>query len=373
MVLDEFRRDTPFHCRIYALLFADFLLIVWVRLVICNLRPGKQRLLAATPVLATTCMLPLFFAHDTEVVTTVAVAFVHVWLTNFKVLGLALDRGPLTLPLSALQFATVLLAPITPQIDGKMHRVGSVGRLADSCGTASEMLGRFAAKTAGLCCVVFGLAVFDPPRVVQEILYALGLYAFLGFFMDGPATAITSLMGLKIAPHFNQPYISSSVSSFWGARWNLTAANTLRFMVYDTICDGRLVARRNNGPPARAPQSTSTQLRALAMMACFVVSGLVHELMFWYCQGSTTGLWLAFFSLQGPVILIEMVVQRLIRKSGWQVPKWARVAVTLYVLMGLGHLFFFPPPVQSGLADRVTGSIKESFSALFERLMQHTK
>jgi hypothetical protein len=33
------------------------------------------------------------------------------------------------------------------------------------------MLGRFAAKTAGLCCVVFGLAVFDPPRVVQEILY----------------------------------------------------------------------------------------------------------------------------------------------------------------------------------------------------------
>ena len=55
--------------------------------------------------------------------------------------------------------------------DGKMHRVGSVGRLADSCGTASEMLGRFAAKTAGLCCVVFGLAVFDPPGVVREILY----------------------------------------------------------------------------------------------------------------------------------------------------------------------------------------------------------
>ena len=91
MVLDDFRRDTPFHCRIYALLFADFLLIVWVRLVVCNLRPGKQRLLAATPVLATTCMLPLFFAHDTEVVTTVAVAFVHVWVrTNMHTLSLAL-------------------------------------------------------------------------------------------------------------------------------------------------------------------------------------------------------------------------------------------------------------------------------------------
>lgn len=45
-----------------------------------------------------------------------AVCSVGLQLTNFKVLGLALDRGPLTLPLSVLQFATVLLAPITPQI-----------------------------------------------------------------------------------------------------------------------------------------------------------------------------------------------------------------------------------------------------------------
>jgi hypothetical protein len=40
------------------------------------------------------------------------------------------------------------------------------------------------------------------------------------------------------------------------------------------------------------------QLRALGMMACFVVSGLVHELMYWYVQRSMTGLWLVFFSLQ---------------------------------------------------------------------------
>jgi len=72
---------------------------------------------------------------------------------------------------------------------------------------------------------------------------ALGLYAFLGFFMDGPATAVTSLIGLKIAPHFNQPYLAASVASFWGARWNLTAANTLRYLIYDTICDGELSFR----------------------------------------------------------------------------------------------------------------------------------
>lgn len=43
-------------------------------------------------------------------------ALLSTQLTNYKILGLALDRGPLTLPLSEAQFATVLLAPITPQI-----------------------------------------------------------------------------------------------------------------------------------------------------------------------------------------------------------------------------------------------------------------
>ena len=69
-------------------------------------------------------------------------------------------------------------------------------------------------------------------------LAAVGLYAFLGFLMDGPATLATSLIGLRISPHFDEPYRSHSIASFWGRRWNITASNALRFLVYDTICDG---------------------------------------------------------------------------------------------------------------------------------------
>ena len=71
----------------------------------------------------------------------------------------------------------------------------------------------------------------------------MGLYAFLGFLMDGPATLATSLIGLRISPHFDEPYLSHSIASFWGRRWNLTASNVLRFLVYDTICDGATVPR----------------------------------------------------------------------------------------------------------------------------------
>lgn len=56
-----------------------------------------------------------------------------------------------------------------------------------------------------------------------------------------------------------------------------------------------------------------------------------------------------------------MGVQQLIRKRGWQVPHWARIAVTLCVLMALGHLLFFPPAMKGGLADRVCDSIKVKY------------
>lgn len=58
--------------------------------------------------------------------------------------------------------------------------------------------------------------------------------------MDGPASLLTSLIGLEIAPHFNRPYYSDSIASFWGKRWNLTVSNCLRAPVFDTISEGEL-------------------------------------------------------------------------------------------------------------------------------------
>lgn len=45
----------------------------------------------------------------------------------------------------------------------------------------------------------------------------MGLYCFLGLLMDGPATLASSAIGLAIAPHFDEPYKSSSVSACYVA------------------------------------------------------------------------------------------------------------------------------------------------------------
>ena len=57
------------------------------------------------------------------------------------------------------------------------------------------------------------------------------MYFFLSMLMDGPASLATSFIGLRIAPHFDQPYLTCSLTDFWSRRWNLTAGNTLRFLV----------------------------------------------------------------------------------------------------------------------------------------------
>lgn len=56
--------------------------------------------------------------------------------------------------------------------------------------------------------------------------------------MDGPASMVTSMIGLNIAPHFNKPFIAESLTAFWGKRWNLTISNCMRGPIYDPIYEG---------------------------------------------------------------------------------------------------------------------------------------
>ena len=75
----------------------------------------------------------------------------------------------------------------------------------------------------------------DGARAFGLAFAVLGMYAFLSLLMDGPASLATSIVGLRIAPHFDQPYLASSLTDFWSRRWNLTAGNALRFLVHFTL------------------------------------------------------------------------------------------------------------------------------------------
>ena len=59
-----------------------------------------------------------------------------------------------------------------------------------------------------------------------------------------------------------------------------------------TLAAGHLVANSKVHPPPPAARRTA------GMLAAFITSGLIHEVMFWYAEGRLTGYWLTFFSIQ---------------------------------------------------------------------------
>ena len=90
----------------------------FVAAVVRKLRPGWPRLVACVPIFAFNFCSPALFDEETQLISKLILNLCFVWLSNFKVFALCLDRGPLsTKALSPTQFYALYIAPITPQDD----------------------------------------------------------------------------------------------------------------------------------------------------------------------------------------------------------------------------------------------------------------
>ena len=96
---------------------------------------------------------------------------------------------------------------------------------------------------------------------------------------------------------------------------------------------------------------------APAVLATFAVSGLMHELIYYYLArvGPTWEVtW--FFVLHGVCVAVEVEVKRVAGRRGWRLHWAVSGAVTLLFLAVTGEWFFFPQLIRNGV-DRKT--IKE--------------
>ena len=88
----------------------------FVAAVVRKLRPGWPRLVACVPVFAFNFCSPALFDEETQLISKLILNLCFVWLSNFKVFALCLDRGALSSKaLSPIQFYALYVAPITPQ------------------------------------------------------------------------------------------------------------------------------------------------------------------------------------------------------------------------------------------------------------------
>jgi alginate O-acetyltransferase complex protein AlgI len=151
----------------------------------------------------------------------------------------------------------------------------------------------------------------------------VGLVLLLHFGLFDVLSCMWRARGVKAVPLMQMPVASVSVSEFWGKRWNRAFRDlTHRFLFRP------LTARL--GP-------------RWAILAGFVLSGLVHDVVISVPAGAGYGGPTLFFLLQAPAMLLERSVpgRRMGLGRGWR--GWA---FTLLVIVGPACLLFHPPFVE---------------------------
>jgi hypothetical protein len=84
--------------------------------------------------------------------------------------------------------------------------------------------------------------------------------------------------------------------------------------------------------------------------------------LFRYLRGfnpAAAGGWLIFFAAFGPICIGETLLLSPLRKRGLAPPSWISIPFTVLAGIYWGHLFFFPPAINSGLKDDVINALAE--------------
>ncbi|CAK7345084.1 unnamed protein product [Dovyalis caffra] len=147
---------------------------------------------------------------------------------------------------------------------------------------------------------------------------------------------LSSIMGrYELVRIFNKPYLATSLQDFWGRRWNRLSSNILRQTIYEPT-QNALVGVVGAG-----------KARVLALITTLVISGIMHELMFYYISCGMRPTWEVtwFFVLQGISMVFEGALKYLARVKGWTPVHPAVSNVLTLGFVSLTFYWFFVPPV----------------------------
>ena len=161
--------------------------------------------------------------------------------------------------------------------------------------------------------LLFGVARgFDAP-VPAGWTGMVGLIFLLHFGVFGLLAAGWRVLGVPVTPIMRCPIAATSLTEFWGRRWNLAFRDLVHCLVFR--------------PMTRCWGGTA------ALWAAFAVSGLAHELVISVPAGAGYGLPTAYFLLQA----LGMALERGRRPSWWR--------THAFTLLPVG-LVFHPPFVE---------------------------
>ncbi|XP_059282230.1 probable long-chain-alcohol O-fatty-acyltransferase 3 [Lycium ferocissimum] len=291
---------------------------------------GIPRLISLLPIIYIFTILPLYYYSSPFVIAVTT--FSITWLSNFKLLLFAFDQGPLskngsTKNLSLPIFISMAALPLRK----KQHI--STQKFPLNLGSKIVLF-------SVILEIIFHYKSEMHPRLVL-ICYCLMIFLLIDILTDLFISIFKIFVGLELEPPSNEPYLSTSLQDFWARRWNLTVTNTLRLTVYNPV---RLVLFEVVG---------KEWAQGVATLATFVVSGLMHELIFYYVtRVSPTWEMTWFFVIHGISVIVETRVKRAV-KDTWRISGLVSGPLTIGFVVVTAFGLFFPPLIRNGADDMV--------------------
>ncbi|CAI9086896.1 OLC1v1020819C1 [Oldenlandia corymbosa var. corymbosa] len=298
------------------------------------------RPLALLPVICLFVVLPMNLTTISLGGTT---AFFVAWLANFKLLLFAFDQGPLSSnpPTPLPYFIALACLPIKAAHQQYQSHPKSTNEKIQKPLNGHKSTINYASKITILAIVMLTVKHAHSNPWFMLLIYCAFLYLALELILAMTAGLARGLMRAELEPQFDEPYLATSLQDFWGKRWNLMASKILRPTVYDPVrsfCEP-MAGRKWSPIPA--------------VMATFLVSGLMHEwILYNIGRVKPTGELTCFFLLQGASVAAEIGIKRIL-SGRFQVPvALSRLLQIAFVLSSSFWLFF--PPFRRGKADTKT-------------------
>ena len=396
--------------------------------------------LAAAPVILVNLLLPFLFSIEREEIFERALACgMAMWLGNLRLIAFLFHRGQLYDVASSRDpsFSSFLIAMyfpirVTNRQAAKAEHQGekpSQGKPHDSSLEPAHqpMLSRLLPEAlAKIVSLYLGVLAYDytSSQTILLFLNSAVLFLLLSLALDLLAIAVALLSpSLLILPHFEPPFLATSLQDFWARRWNLTMSNSLREAVYEPLVDwlaARMMHRignNNDHTPRPSHSSVNGSLQTAAgdgsvgvngrsngvrawengaavdaaaalnpaasceeprgkippaplsarlagLLASFFASAVIHEAVYFFLAHHVTGDMLLFFSLHGCLTAAEVTVRHALK--AWlgyppSLPWPLNTAVVLCVMYATGDKWFISPFMRAGLVLPTVNEVRLTY------------
>ncbi|KAK9051780.1 hypothetical protein SSX86_028408 [Deinandra increscens subsp. villosa] len=292
---------------------------------------GLPRLLTILPVVILFLTIPLSL---TSVHSIGVVSFFISWLANFKLILFAFEKGPLSQPsIPLLRFFAMACFPINITQSKKPFS-----------NPKNPNKGVLIYATKGALLAFFIRIYHNHHNVMNPMLawifFGLSIYLMLELLVTLSAKTVSMFLRVELDPQFDEPYLATSLQDFWGRRWNVMVNRILHPTIYDPILNlsNRVVGRLWAPIPA--------------ILTTFAVSGLMHELIFFYfTRAWPTWEVMLFFCLHGVCLVVEVVIKKTVNVKRSLPRKLTAPLVVMFVL-ATSYWLFLPELMRCRMVDR---------------------